>query len=387
MRPGARSRDSAMPSSPVRSSFSPSAGWSRTDLARFVASLYLLFAAVILVFDEPRERIRNTGDNTLYAAHTAAIRGAAPPATGATHFLGYPLLVAPVAAVLRIPEIDALPIVSLAGATAAIALAGELWGGWAAACFAVVNLDWVQRSLLGGADPVFASFVFAALLLARGGRWTVASVFGALSTVVRPLGIVSLAAIGLVLLWRKRFQSLATAIAISLVVGALYLALVRSLYGASLANITWYRSMGLGHDRTFIPFVTLFLPTPGHELTWKNILKAASWTSLMLAAIVAALWRKDMRSALREAPVEWTFGALYAASFLFFPAWWIEGEFSRYFSPVIPLCLLALQPWLPERKAIVWLIGVGSVILAAVEDMPGFQRLVELARVAIAGWR
>jgi hypothetical protein len=359
--------------------------WSRGDVARLVITLYLLFASVILLFDDRRARIEHTGDNSFYASHAAAIRGTPPPGLGATHFLGYPLLVAPVAALFQVSEIDALPMVSLSGSLVAIGLAGELWGPWVAAWFAVVNLDWIQRSLLGGADPPFAAFVFAALLCARKERWNTAATFGALATVVRPLGVFSLVAIGLVLLWRKSYLSLAVAIAISLVLAGLYLALMHSLFGAALANVTWYRSMGLGHDKTFIPFVTLFIPTPGHALTWKNVFKTAAWTSITLAALAAAIFRKEMRSTLRSAPVEWIFGATYTASFLFFPAWWIEGEYPRYFGPVVPLCLVALQPWLPERKSLVWMIGLACVLLAAIEDMPVFLRLVETVLRSCAG--
>jgi hypothetical protein len=349
--------------------------WTRRDLVLIVLVAYVLFALVVAVFDSYPDRIRRTGDNVSYASETQAIRGD-PHNAIAMHFLGYPLLCAPVAAVLHLSAMDALPIVSAIGSFTAIAIAGMLWGPWAAAWFAVVNLDWIQRSLLGGADPVFAAFVFAALLLARGHRWIAAALFASFATVVRPLGIFALLAIAVVLLSRRRFREFASAVIISTIIGCAYILLVRSLFGHGLSNLTWYRSMGLDHDRRFIPFITVFLQSPEHRLTGKNIAKTLAWTTFTACAVIAALRRPEMREAMRKAPVEWLFGALYAGSFLFFPAWWIEGEYPRYFAPVIPLCLVALRPWLPETRWIVWAVGLASVLLAAVEDMPSFSHVV-----------
>jgi len=141
----------------------------------------------------------------------------------------------------------------------------------------------------------------------------------------------------------------------------------------SLAYDAWYGSMGLGRDRHFIPFVTVFLQSPEHRLTWKNVAKTLAWTTFTAAAMAATAVRPEVRKAVRDAPVEWLFAALYSISFLFFPAWWIEGEYPRYYAPVIPFCIVALRPWLPERRWLVGVLGVASTLLAVVEDMPVFQ--------------
>lgn len=348
--------------------------WHRRDAAWIVAGCYALFALLVALLDDYGARVAATGDNGSYALEAATIRGLAPPGGVAAHFLGYPLLCAPVAALFGISDMQALPIVSVIGSAVAVGLVCELWGAWAAACFAVVNLDWVQRSLLGGADPVFAAFTFGALLMARRERWTLASFFGACATVVRPLGIFVLIALGVHLLRKKRFRDLALAVAIGAAMGAAYLGLVGALYGEGMANLIWYDDQGLGEDRTFIPFVTLFLSKPGHVVTFQNQLKAFVWMAFTALAIGAVFRRAALRRSASEHPVEWTFAAAYTGSFLFFPAWWIEGEYPRYFAPVIPLCLVALRPWLPQRRALVAAIGVASIALAAVEDMPWFRQ-------------
>jgi hypothetical protein len=352
----------------------------RRDLVAIVLVSYALFALLILVFDSYPSRVQHCGDNPSYAAESAAIRGAPPPALIARHFLGYPLLAAPVAALLHISDMNALPIVSVIASLVAIFLASELWGAWAAAWFAVINLDWIQRSLLGGAEPLFVALIFACLLAARKERWTAAAIFGALATVVRPLGIFALIAIGVVLLWRRLFGKLAVAVIVSLVIGCAYLSLVGMLFGHSFDNFLWYRNMGLGHDRTFIPFVTIFMTYRehygDHQLTAKNLVKTLTWMTFTAAGIFAALSRRVTRESMRTLPVEWIFAAIYVASFLFFPAWWIEGEYPRYLAPVIPPLLVALRPWLPEDRRIMWTVGILSITLSAVEDMPVFTRLL-----------
>lgn len=349
---------------------------SRRDLTAIVLVSYAWFALLIVVFDSYPSRVVHCGDNPSYAGESAAIRGAPPPALIARHFLGYPLFVAPVAALLHTSDMNALPIVSIIASLAAIFLAGELWGAWAAAWFAVINLDWIQRSLLGGAEPLFVALIFACLLAARKDRWTAGAVFGALATVVRPLGIFALIALGVVLLRRRRFGALALAVAVSLAAGAAYLGIVGALFGQSFGNFAWYQSMGLGHDRTFIPFVTIFMTYAEHhgehQLTAKNLVKTLAWMTFTLAGIIAAFSRRDTRESMRAFPVEWIFGAIYILSFLFFPAWWIEGEYPRYLAPVIPMLLVALRPWLPSDRRVIWIIGLLSVTLAAVEDMPAF---------------
>jgi len=350
---------------------------TRRDLAAIVLVSYAWFALLIVVFDSYPSRVLHCGDNPSYAGESAAIRGGTAQASMARHFLGYSLVAAPVAALLHISDMNALPVVSILASLAAIYLAGELWGAWAAAWFAVINLDWIQRSLLGGAEPLFVALVFACLLAARKDRWTAAATFGALSTVVRPLGIFALAAIGIVLLRRRRFGSLAAAITVSLIAGAAYLGVVHLLFGQSFGNFKWYQSMGLGHDRTFIPFVTIFLTYAErygeHQLTAKNLVKTLTWMTFTAGGIIAAFWRREMRESMRTVPVEWIFAAMYVVSFLFFPAWWIEGEFPRYLAPVIPLLLIALRPWLPKDRRVIWIVGLLSVTLSAVEDMPLFR--------------
>lgn len=329
---------------------------------------YAWFAVLVVATGNYRERISGTGDNPSYARESAAIRGART-IDHARHFVGLPLLAAPLAAILPIDDLDAVAVISILASAAAIALAAELWGVWAAAWFAVANLDWIQRSLLGGAEPLFTLLLFAAFLAARRERFVAAATLGSLATIVRPMGIFALLALGLTLLRRRRFRDLALSTAVGIAIGAAYLAVVQRAFGHSLGNLAWYRDMGLGHDRTFIPLVTLPLTWSEHGLTMKVVVKALVWTLFTLLAVAAAVRRREIRALAAAHPVDWLFGALYLASFLAFPAWWIEGEISRYLIPLFPLMLLALRPWLPEDRRAVWVVGILAVSLAALEDV------------------
>ena len=338
---------------------------SRRELAVYVLVMYGLFAAIVAAFDDYGRRIEHTGDNLSYAYESAAVRGHAPPAPVAQHFLGYPLVTAGAAALFRVSDWSALVIVSVVASLAAVWLAAELWGAVIAAWFAVLNLDWVQRSLLGGAEPLFVVLVFAALAAARRERWLLSAAFGALATIVRPLGVFLLLALGIELLRRRRIGVAAAATAIALGAGAAYLAVVRALFHDPFGNFRFYGQWGLGRDRTFIPYVTLALSYRDGLVTARNVAKTLAWTTLTIAGVVAAIRRR----CAGEHPMEWLFGAIYLASFFFFPAWWIEGEYSRYLAPVIPMLFAALRPWVPSNRIVLWIVGALAVTLAAVKDI------------------
>lgn len=335
---------------------------SRGELAAFVLVLYAWFAVVIIAFGNFPTRVALNGDNPWYAAESAAFRGAAEPGITVRHFPGFPLAAAAVVSLTRISDDAAIVIVSLVASFAAVMLAGELWGGVIAAWFAILNLDWFQRSILGGAEPLFALLLFLAIRDARRERWARAALFAALATVVRPLGVFALVAIGIALLRQRKFRTLAASLAISAAVAAAYFALMHAVFGDALLNFRFYRGMGLGHDRTFVPFVTLALSYRDHLITLRNVVKTLAWTAFTFAAVFAAVRRK-----VWQPSTEWLFAALYLASFLFFPAWWIEGESSRYLTPVIPLLLVGVRPWIPSNRFVMWVCGVAMVTIAAIK--------------------
>jgi hypothetical protein len=99
-------------------------------------------------------------------------------------------------------------------------LAFRLWGGWIAGFFAVLNFEWMQRSCLGGSEPLFVVLLFASFLAVRRERWILAALLASFSTTVRPLGFLALAGIGLTLLWKREYRTLSIAVAVGAAIGA-----------------------------------------------------------------------------------------------------------------------------------------------------------------------
>lgn len=348
-----------------------------TDRAlRVLILLAYAWCGLLLIFlNDYHSRIEHCGDNPSYAREVDRLTGRSKPGDTARHFLGYSLSALPLA-LMGMDVYTALAVVSVLAGVVAIVIVARLWGWWVAAYFSLTNFDWVQRTLLGGAEPLFAALIFLAFLAARRERWMLAALLGSLSTVVRPLGIFFLLAMGIQLLRVRRLGTLALAIGISLTLGGCYFMVVKQRFGDPAANFEWYRSMGLGKDPNFIPFVTVFASYARHLITAKNLVKTLVWTSCTFLALIAAVGRLEIRQSLRLRPVEWMFAMFYLASFLFFPAWWMEGEYPRYLVPVIPLIFVALRPWLTEKRQILWIGGLLSVTLAAVEDMPWFSEVL-----------
>src|SRR5215472_19110093 len=108
--------------------------------------------------------------------------------------------------------------------------------------FAILSFDWLQRSYLGGSEPFFVALLFGAFWAVRRERWAPAAVLASCATVVRPLGIFALIGIGLVLVWRHDYRRFATATAIGIAVGVLYMLPLARHFGDPLATLNSYHS-------------------------------------------------------------------------------------------------------------------------------------------------
>jgi hypothetical protein len=81
------------------------------------------------------------------------------------------------------------------------------------------EFDWMQRSYLGGSEPLFVALLFGSFTAVRKERWLLAALLASLATVVRPLGVFALLGIGVALVWKRDYRKflLATAIGTSMV--------------------------------------------------------------------------------------------------------------------------------------------------------------------------
>src|SRR5215813_8392232 len=164
----------------------------------------------------------NFGDNPAYLGAASAIRQWQFSGAPVKQFWGLSYAIAAVSLVTHVPLTIALTIVCVATSVISVVLCRCLWDGWIAVFFALLSFDWFQRSLLGGAEPLFMALLLGSFLALRQSRWRLATILGALATIVRPFGIFVLIGLGADLVSQKRYRHCVVATATAMLIGALY---------------------------------------------------------------------------------------------------------------------------------------------------------------------
>ncbi len=341
---------------------------------------YLVYLAVIVVLGNYWAIVRAFGDNQAYVSIADGIRSWNFASIQAWQFFGLPYAMVAFSFLTHTSFWTALLAISIVGSFVAIVLSNRLWGGWVAGLFAVVSRDWMERSLLGGAEPLFLVLVFGCFLAVRRQRWLLAALFASLAAVVRPMGIFALAAIGTVLLFRKQFKTLAAAGLIAIVVGGLYVVPLRVYQGSSLANVKAYgQADGSDGKEVTYPFVALIRrpaavgPVTGPadvlagNATKLNLARTALWVGIVVLGVVTMFRSRQFRDFARTHAVEILFCALYTGLLFTYNSPWARVAFPRYAIPIIPFLILAFEPWIPKDRRLLWGFGVFSALLAAAE--------------------
>ena len=168
----------------------------------------LLFITTILLLSPNFFALVDTGfgDNSTYMRVASAIRRWEFAGLSVKHFWGLPYLMAVLSKLTGFSDRTALLLISASTSIISVGFAYRLWGGLVAGFFAVLNFDWMQRSFLGGCEPLSTALLFATFLAVRHDRWMLATLLASFATVVRPLGIFSLVGIGLTLLWQRKVR-------------------------------------------------------------------------------------------------------------------------------------------------------------------------------------
>jgi hypothetical protein len=311
---------------------------------------------------------RSFGDNQPYVLIAEGIRSWDFKSIKEWQFFGLPYLMVAFSFFTHTSYWTAILCICVLCAFVTTALSKTLWGGWVAGVFAVCSRDWMERALIGGAEPLFLALVFGSFLLARREKWLLAASLAALSTVVRPMGIFALIAVGVVLLIRKDYKKLASACLIGMVIGALYTLPLKLYMGNSLANVKAYGAAdGSGGHPITLPFYALLQNKMPALSTGLNQARAGFWIFLALLALVAMFRNEQFREYARKHLVEVIFCGLYIALLFTYNSPWARIAFPRYVIPVVPFLVLALLPWLPEDRRLLWAFGVLSAALSAAE--------------------
>lgn len=321
--------------------------WRR--LAVFWLTCAISFVAVTLCLRSYNATILNFGDSASYLNVAKAIASRQFTGLRVLQFWGVSYAIALVALIGHVPLTAALIVVSAGSSAAVTVLAGRLWGWHVAALMTALSFDWIQRSMLGGSEPLFMLLLVATFLALRGGHWWVATLLASLATTVRPFGICALLAVGLVLLYRREYRRFCGALVTGVSVGALYILPLHVYMHDSLANVHSYES---SRPLFGIPLYAIlqgiFLPRP---IT--NLVLSCAWVTFILSGI-ALLSCSESSSEYRHAyPAEFLFAVLYtfAVCCYNYPNWAL-GSFARFAIPVIPFALIGWKQLLGSRKLI-----------------------------------
>ena len=271
-----------------------------------------------------------------------------------SQFWRLPYAMAALSTVARISDRTSLLVISMIASCVSVVLAWRLWGGWIAGFFAILNFDWLQRSYLGGSEPLFVALLFGSFLLVRKDRWLIAALLASLATVVRPLGIFALVGIGVALLWKRNYRTSSScdsdrrngrrALHV--------LPLAQPLYDP-LANVSSYHSQnGKVAGFSAFPFYAIIKGTFTEPAPISNLVLSFGWIFLILVAIVKMARDTEFRSYARSHLVETIFliPYLWTLTPTTIPHW-ARGNFARFAIPILPFVLLALVSLGSERQA------------------------------------
>jgi hypothetical protein len=307
------------------------------------------------------------GDNPDYLRAASAIRHWTFTGADVKQFWGVSYAVAAVWMVTRISEGAALAVVCVGSSLVSVALCYRLFGGWVAVFFSLLSFDWFQRSLLGGAEPLFIALLLGSFLALRRERWIVAAVLASLSTVVRPFGIFALAGLGIHLLYRKRFRDCAVATAIALVIGGLYMWPLAHYLGNPLANVAAYKANDWHGGLPFgFPLVGIFRNTFPINAPLTNLALSFGWIVFVLVGFAVAIRSGDFREYARRHTAEACFVLIYyVALYTYSAPDWARSNFPRFALPLLPWILFFLRRHLPANRKLVWALAVVMPCLAA----------------------
>ena len=345
-------------------------------------SSFVIFILFVSVFDDYFNQVQVRGDNYQFVLVVEAIRNwdfnYVDHSTAAVFdirirrvFFGFPLAIFGVSAIPLINDFTALVIASMLSSLVSVFLCHRLWGGWVACLFAILNWDWIQRSVVGGNEPMFMALLLGGFYFYRKKNIPIAIVLSALSVTVRPMGVFALLAIGFHLILKKEYRNLAVSVLIGGAIGLSYASLVYFAYGDFLANLVGYRDYDNGHNPALkMPFVSLYEGFLESKTPMLNQIKIFSWIGLTIVGVFAILKNQVINVSQRSYPAEYFFLVLYLGFIITYssPSWFWE-IYPRYIIPILPILYFAFIPWIYKNKLVIWSISVVSSILAGASSI------------------
>ncbi len=361
--------------------------WRSEPSFRETVAVCLASAAIFALFISAMTPyfalVDNFGDNSAYISIAAAIRKWDFHGVFVKHFWGLPYFMAAVSKLTGLSDRSALLTISWMSSVIAVIFAYRLWGGWIAAVFAIVNLDWYQRSYLGGSESLFVALLFGSFLAIRRQRWLLAALLAALATITRPLAVFLLLGIGIALVRQRDWKRLALATTLALVIGVLYVIPLARYFHDPLATVHSYESAQASATVPLfgVPFYAIVKGTILYPAPLSNLVLTFGWIFLVLVGIVAMLWTGHFRKYAAEHLPEIVFAAPYLLSlYCYNYPMWARGNFPRFAIPIVPFVFLALGRWLPKDRRLLWVLAPVTAVLAASSAI-GIRNVVHLLRL------
>jgi hypothetical protein len=357
---------------------------SQREILVLWMATFVIFVGLVAALENYFSLVDNFADSSAYMSVASAIRRWDFHGLTVKQFWGLPYVMAFLSRATGISDRAALLVICFASSIASAAIAYRLWGGWVAGFFTILNFDWMQRSYLGGSEPLFAALLFASFLAVRKERWWLAALLASCATTVRPVGLFALLGIGIVLLKRNDFRNLLPAAVIGLSIGILYTVPLKKEFGDPLANVHSYISPQWQGGWLFgFPFYAIIKGTVSGGAPWTNLILSFAWIFLVLIAIVVMIRSREFRDYAHSHQVETTFLVLDLVSlYTYNYPYWARSNFARFAIPILPFVLLALYRWIPKDRRMLWGLCVITSVLAAASAL-GVANMVGLIRHAI----
>lgn len=303
------------------------------------------------------------GDNKDYLRIADAIQSGNYVPGATKHFWGLPLGIATMALIPGISSTESFFLLNFAAFFGAIFLIVRQFGARVAVAFLVLGWDWVQRGVVGGAEPWFCFLIYSSLLCIKYRNTKTASLFAALATITRPWGISLLIGYGIALLHRRDFRSFCQTLSIALLIGGIYLGWVGMATGNATENFSGYQGdWDHGSFPLTFPFLGMIRGFILIDSPATNTAKIIAYLLISLAGCVAAIRsiRSENESFIRAPGL---FYLIYMSLTYCYNSWWAWTEFPRFFIPVLPIVLYYFRRRIPVSPVILLSAGLVSSIL------------------------
>lgn len=340
---------------------------SLLEVLLFALSCSGAFFVLVLLLGDYWIKVARFGDNSAYIAISSSIRHWDFSSISVKHFWGLPILTALLGSVTGMSDIYALIVICAMSSLVGLVLSHVLFGGLVSSFFLILSWDWLQRSVLGGAEPLFFALLCSSFYASRKMRLSAGSTYAAYATTVRPLGIFMILGFFVTLAAKRKFQQLCWSMAIVAMIGLGYILILTLAKGNPLANIEAYASEDWksAHLPVSIPFLSILYGLVDSREPITNIVKISFFAVLVISGTLAVFWRKNFAVFKEVSQPEVVFVILYLVFLVSYNSSWAWQEFPRFVIPLLPYILLSLKEWLPNDRRLIWISGIVSAALAA----------------------